>query len=251
VTTFWLGAHIEGWLATVDVPLFVSHRRLARRVRLPVARGPWALDSGGFTELSMFGAWQTTEVSYGAAVRRYQDEIGGLAWAAPMDWMCEPFMLAKTRLTVEDHQRLTVENYLRLSETGLPFVPVLQGWTLDDYLRCVDLYARAGIDLPALALVGIGSICRRQNTGQVGLIVSTIAGLGISLHGFGVKVAGLSTYADSLASADSMAWSFRARRSPALPGCTHKSCANCLRFALAWREKVMRRISTQQLRLAV
>ena len=245
---FWLGTHEASWLARLDVPLFVSHRRLSRYKRaLPVARGPWALDSGGFTELNLHGRWETTEEEYVAAVARYADEVGNLAWAAPMDWMCEPFVVAKTGLSVETHQERTVDNYVRLSRSGLPFIPVLQGWALADYLRCVELYAVAGVDLTALPLVGIGSICRRQNTTEVAHIVSTVAALGISLHGFGVKVVGLRRYADQLCSADSLAWSYRARNATALPGCSHASCANCPRFALRWREKVLRRTDAQQL----
>jgi len=26
---------------------------------------------------------------------------------------------------------------------------------------------------------------------------------------------------------------------PPMPGCTHKHCGNCLRYALAWRERVV------------
>lgn len=249
---FWLGTHETSWLAKAGVPLFISHRRLAKRKRMPVAIAPWALDSGGFSELSLFGEWRTTEAGYVAAVRRYRDEIGMLAWAAPMDWMCEPFMVAKTGLSVEEHQRRTVSNFVSLTAAApdLPFVPVLQGWTLDDYLRCIGMYAEAGVDLSALPLVGIGSVCRRQHTGEVDHIVSTIAGLGIRLHGFGVKVSGLNTYGGYLASADSLAWSFRARNAPPLPGCAHRSCANCLRFALEWRGRVLRSVQTQQLRFA-
>ena len=71
-----------------------------------------------------------------AAVRRYRDEIGRLEWAAPIDWMCEPFMLAKTGLAIAVHQAHTVANYLELRSLvpELPFVPVLQGWSRDDYL---------------------------------------------------------------------------------------------------------------------
>jgi hypothetical protein len=50
---FWLGTHMPNWLDETATPLFVSHRRLAKRRRLPRARGPWALDSGGFTELNL------------------------------------------------------------------------------------------------------------------------------------------------------------------------------------------------------
>ena len=35
---YYLGTHMDGWLAHVGVPLFVSHRRLARRKTLPKAR---------------------------------------------------------------------------------------------------------------------------------------------------------------------------------------------------------------------
>lgn len=254
MNTFWLGTHETSWLwrPDVNVPLFVSHRRLkVRKRQFPRATEPWALDSGGFTELKLYGRWVTTEAAYVEAVERYIAEIGHLTWAAPMDWMCEPFMLEKTGMNVEEHQERTVENYLSLRAMAphLPFIPVLQGWTLDDYVRCIGHYIGEGVDITAMPLVGIGSVCKRQNTRAVNHIVSTIAEAGIRLHGFGVKTVGLTRYASQLASADSLAWSYRARRSPALPGCTHRSCANCPRFALKWREKVLRRTKNQQLRL--
>jgi hypothetical protein len=63
--------------------------------------------------------------------------------------------------------------------------------------------------------------------------------MGIRCHGFGVKKAGLRSYGTHLASADSLAWSYNARYSPPMPGCAHKSCANCLRWALRWRDEVV------------
>jgi hypothetical protein len=69
----------------------------------------------------------------------------------------------------------------------------------------------------------------------------TLASLRVRLHGFGVKKAGIESYGDYMASADSMAWSYRARRSWPLPGCTHKSCANCPRYALRWRDELLAR----------
>ena len=158
---FYLGAHHAHWLERTDVPLFISHRTLARRKRLPRARGPWACDSGGFSELSMFGAWQTTPEAYAAAVRRYRDEIHHLTWAAPQDMMCEPFMLTKTGLPLREHLARTVGNFVRLREIApdLPFIPVLQGWRLSDYLDCHTRYQRAGIDLTTYPTVGLGSVC--------------------------------------------------------------------------------------------
>src|SRR5438874_1153376 len=98
----------------------------------------------------------------------------------------------------------------------LPFIPVLQGWTITDYLRCVALYRAVGIDLSREPLLGLGSICRRQATEEIVGIVRTLANLGLRMHGFGVKTAGLQRYGHYLASADSLAWSFRGRH---IAGC--------------------------------
>jgi hypothetical protein len=220
----------------------VSHRTLRRRKTIPPAQSEWFLDSGGFTELSMFGAWQTTEAEYIAAARRYRDEIGNLTYASPQDWMCEPFVVAKTGLTVQEHQCKTIENYLHLINAApdVPWVPVLQGWTIGDYLRCVEMYDAVGVDLAAQPLVGLGSVCRRQNTSEAAFIIARLHQAGLhNLHGYGFKLGGLRAAGSRLASSDSMAWSFAARRDAPLPGCAHKNCANCERYALLWREKVL------------
>jgi hypothetical protein len=205
------------------------------------------LDSGAFSELSIYGEWTEGPERYVAAVRRYQEEVGRLAWAGPQDWMCEPSTLARTGLSVTEHQRRTVENFVQLRSLApeLPIFPVVQGWRLDDYLRCVDAYARVGIDLTAEPIVGLGSVCRRQATTEIGEIVGRLSGLGLQLHGFGVKANGLHRYGGCLASADSMAWSFQGRH---MHGCSHRppgqrpvsSEANCLAFARQWRRRLLR-----------
>lgn len=239
---FWLGTHHPDWLSKTDVPLFVSNRTLSPRRTLPRARGPWALDSGGFSELSLYGGWQTTPKQYVAAVGRYQSEIGNLVWAAPQDWMCEPWLIEKTGLSVAEHQARTIQSYLDLCELAptVPWIPVIQGWKGGDYLRHVDAYERHGVTLPRLPLVGIGSVCRRQRT-QEGLdILRLLSWPGLKLHGFGVKMSGLLKGARYLASADSLAWSYNARRNPGQCPAqkTHKNCANCLPFALRWRARL-------------
>src|SRR5262245_44967377 len=62
--TFYLGTHQPHWLATAGVPLFVSARRLAGRRRLPRAAAPWALDSGGFSEITTHGRYGTSAFVY-------------------------------------------------------------------------------------------------------------------------------------------------------------------------------------------
>jgi hypothetical protein len=58
----------------------------------------------------------------------------------------------------------------------------------------------------------------------------------------GVKTTGLTRYATTIASADSMAWSFRGRH---VPGCTasHRTESNCLHFALAWHDRLLRSLT--------
>ena len=86
---FYLGTHQPAWLRTADVPLFVSHRRLVGRRNLSDLRAccSWALDSGGFSELSLYGEWRTEPFEYVQWVKGYDLEIGNLDWAAPQDWM--------------------------------------------------------------------------------------------------------------------------------------------------------------------
>lgn len=247
MTVFYLGTHQPHWLAIAGVPLFVSHRRLAGRRTLPRAIAPWAPDSGGFSELSLYGEWRTTAAQYVAAVRRYRDEIGHLVWAASRDWMCVPQITAKTALSVEQHQRRTTADFiaLRTLAADLDIVPTIQGWRPIDYLYHLDGYQRAGVDLTAYPVVAVGSVCHRQNTRAAEQIFELLARENrLPLHGFGVKVAGLARYGQHVASSDSMAWSARGRR---LPGCAvgHRSEANCLRFALSWRADLIARVAGQ------
>lgn len=110
---------------------------------------------------------------------------------------------------------------------------------MSDYLRHIEMYAAYGLDLRRLPVVGIGSVCRRQSTDEIADIIKTIAGMGIKIHGFGVKRGGLLKAPGLLASADSLAWSFGARHKPPLPGHTHKNCANCMEYALKWRLELL------------
>lgn len=218
----------------------VSRRRFDRVWRkLPRARSPWVLDSGGFSELSLFGHWTITPREYVRVVRLLSEEVGRLEWAAGMDWMCEPHMLQKTGLTIRIHQSRTIRNFVDL-QTRAPevsWLPVLQGWTLDDYRRHADAYRAAGV--PLNGIVGVGSVCRRRFIAEVEEIVRGLSREGLRLHCFGVKMIGLRRFSDAIESSDSMAWSYHARRRAALPGCPHQACASCFRYALQWRSRVV------------
>ena len=268
---FYLGAnpHI---FAHTDVPLFVSDVHLRKARTLPRARGPWALDSGGFTQLSEHGTWESgpSPREYVAQIRRYSDEIGHLEWAAPQDWMCEDIIInggvgpggkriPGTHLSVAEHQRRTVANYLELRSLApdLKIIPVVQGDGPDSHERCIEMYDRAGVNLTTEPIVGVGSVCRIQATGPAAAIIYRLADiLGADrLHGFGFKSEGLERVGHLLGTADSHAWSARGRHTASLD-CDfrlprsrgpHKNEANCLRFALRWREDVLAACAEPQL----
>lgn len=252
---FLLGTHQPAWLSQVEnVPLFVSHTRLAAMGIWDMPRAyytTWACDSGGFTQLQRHGSWGNVPAAkYARRVTHYMSGIGNMLWAAPQDWMCEPAILAGgtwkgqrfagTGLTVREHQRRTVANLLELRELAphVPWIPPVQGWTKADYLACCDMYAAAGVDLAAEPLVGLGSVCRREATDEIGEIAEALHGHGLRLHGFGVKIEGLRKYGQYMASADSMAWS---KAGTHRPGCApgHKHEGNCMRWALEWRLRVL------------
>jgi hypothetical protein len=243
----YLGTHRAHWLADSTVPLFVSRRILKDRKSFPEASAPWVLDSGGFTELHGYGLWSITAPAYAREVDRYCIEIGNLEWAAPMDWMCEPSVVKQTGLSVAEHQRRTIRNYLTLMDIGGPYVPVLQGWTLDDYLRHADMYQKAGVCLTYESVVAVGSVCRRGQDDEIVRILDRLAREGLRLHAFGVRSSALARVADCIVSADSMSWSYTARRSDPLEGHTHKSCANCREYAERWYRAQLNRLDPGRL----
>lgn len=244
---FYLGTHQPHWLAQTSVPMMVSRNRLRPYRTLPRARGPWVLDSGAFTEISTHGCWTVSAKSYASEAFRYSCEVGRLEWAAIQDWMCEPFILKKTGKSIVEHQRLTVASLLDLRSIapGLKWIPILQGWQPDDYLRHWQMYEHAGVPLQSEPVVGLGSVCRRGLTDGIVDIVSSLRPL--KLHGFGVKTHGLKRIGGRLASADSMSWSFAARRALPLPYHVrrHKNCANCIDYALRWRRNLLKEFGGQ------
>jgi hypothetical protein len=244
---FRLATHKAFFLARTSVPLLVADQNLRERKTLPKALGPWALDSGGFMQLKKTGRWQFTAREYVQRIARYQAGIGNLAWASPMDYMNEAEIQLATGMNTAHHQMLTLQNYIELitwwhMDIGgpCPIIPVLQGWTIREYLWHHEMYESAGIDLASFPVVGLGTVCRRQNTIRVGILVRELADRGLRLHGFGVKTEGLEDFGHLLASADSASWSYDAYRlGKPLFGHTHQTCSNCLDYALMWRRNLL------------
>jgi hypothetical protein len=247
---FYLGTHEPGWLKRAPFRLCVARQRLWRDGRsVPEARSPWMLDSGAYMTQRLHGGWTVTPDEYLAIIRRARDEIGNLEWAAPMDWPCEPEIRARTGKTTLAHQHLTSQNVidLKMKDPALPIKYVLQGWEPEDWARHAEMYASPpySIDLSREDVVGVGGLCRMQDTDKAGQVLKHLEPFGLSLHGFGFKMQGLVKYGDKFTRADSLAWSYNARKNPPLPQCTHQRCNNCYERAVWWRSRLLRKLGIQ------
>jgi hypothetical protein len=210
---FFVGLHHPAASRHFD-SAFISVNSVRGRKR-PVPCAEWIMDSGAFTELSKHGRYRHDVEDYAAEINRLAAINPGLKIVVAQDYMCEPFITAKTGMTVSEHQRLTVERYDALREFvhGVYVMPVLQGYRVDEYITHIDMY---GERLKPGMLVGVGSVCKRNgNARQVDDLLTAIKRYrpDLRLHGFGLKITALGSALarDCLYSADSMAWSFAAR----------------------------------------
>lgn len=173
------------------------------------------MDSQAFSTIFTYGGYPHPVGEYADQIRRWKNN-GNLLAAVAQDYMCEPAMLAKTGLTIADHQSLTIERYdaLLQCETGRYIMPVLQGYAPEDYVSHIRQY---GSRLAHGAWVGVGSVCKRNGDPQAILNVLMAIKMerpDLRLHGFGLKTIALANgiIRALLHSADSMAWSFAARK---------------------------------------
>lgn len=204
---FFTGLHQPSDAQHFDAA-FVSVNRLRKR-RGAFAVGDWIMDSGAFTEITTHGHYRHSVAEYAEQIRRWAKN-GNLLAAVAQDWMCEPFVVKKTGLSV------AVDRYdalMREDTAGVYILPVLQGYHPEDYSKHLQMY---GDRLPHGAWVGVGSICKRN--GDPGAVASVLlvikrARTDLRLHGFGLKTTALADplIRSLLETADSMAWSFSAR----------------------------------------
>ena len=195
----------------------------------------WMLDSGAFTRI-VSGRGHVLVAEYAAAIRRWE-QVGRLRAAVSQDYMCDDFVLGTTGLSVREHQDLTTGRYLELLDAlgEQPYVmPVIQGYAPDEYAyHCWTLAPH----LPEGALVGVGSICKRNSRPEaVAQVLNAVLSVrpDLRLHAFGLKTTALQRLdiAERLHSADSMAWSYDARRSGVV--------SHSVEHARMWTERIER-----------
>lgn len=215
---------------------FISVTRLRGR-RSGFKVKDWIMDSGAFTQILKHGGYTEGVEVYAAEIKRWANN-GNLLAAVAQDYMCEAHMLAITGKTIPEHQALTIERYDQLvaCDTGDVYImPVLQGYAPEDYVRHIEMY---GDRLKQGMWVGVGSVCKRNGDPRaIERVLWTIKQHrpDLRLHGFGVKTTALSSplVTELLHTADSMAWSYAARREGRNP--------NDWREAKAWTARIAAR----------
>lgn len=211
---FFVGVHQPCDAHQVDAA-FISIHRIARRIAAFLV-GDWIMDSGAFSTILKHGGYPDPPQTYAAQIKRWSTN-GNLLAAVSQDYMCEPHMLAITGMTIADHQRLTIERYdalLACDLGGVYLMPVLQGYAPADYVRHLEMY---GDRLAHGAWVGVGSVCKRNgNPAAIEEVLLAIKRVrpDLRLHGFGIKTTALKSAVVRalLWTADSMGWSFAARK---------------------------------------
>jgi hypothetical protein len=153
-------------------------------------RGLRFLDSGGFTLLNKYGEYPFTIANYLNLVAILTPN-----YYASMDYPCEPdISRTLSHLTNEQRIRATVENARIMADRSplvdSTLVPIIQGFTLDEYKHCIDLHHRHNTIRPYMA---VGSMCRRLSTADLHSLIPSIAEYALQagctrLHWFGLKL---------------------------------------------------------------
>jgi len=174
---------------------FISINALHRNKTFRVGDFPaqnWILDSAAFSEITgRYGHFRLSPAEYAEQIKRWSS-CGNLVGAFTQDYMCEKFIFEGqateedwneytdseggdnyahletppecdySPISVEDHQEWAVVRYQELRcelekiDCQVPLLPVLQGFTPEEYLRSLKLWEGAGA-LPLCAYVGVGS----------------------------------------------------------------------------------------------
>jgi hypothetical protein len=164
------------------------------------------LDCGGFTMLNQYSEYPFSTINLANLIAYLRPDF-----YVPKDYPCEP-QISRSLGLMNNHERIeaTIKNAAELAEwegqLRGTMIPVIQGYSLEEYLYCLDLYDQAGLIRDYMA---VGSMCRRVNDDELGWLIPGIyyaaQRLGCSkLHFFGLKLsASLEIYDEMIYSRDS------------------------------------------------
>lgn len=200
--TFYFTTHPNDMIRTRIIP--GSHIMLVaaaswddERKRFKIRRPPAdhitsiAIDSGGFTAAQKWGKYPWTPQQYTDFIRETARDVT-LDFCAVMDYACEREVNRITYHTNRQRIKATIRNETALKALApdLPWLPVLQGNTIEE--RSIDINLRAKIGLLPTTFAGIGSICgRTPSQAQQAIRFYTQHLPGVKFHPFGIHIQAL------------------------------------------------------------
>lgn len=172
------------------------------------------IDSGGYSFIKGMGEYETTHQEYLDWVADTDADLFALR-----DYPCEPDVLDAHDRTVGEHQRMTTNDHIELmdlyDDMGAFSQPlaVVQGRSVSEYQSHVQELKDHGV---LTDYIGVGSVCGRHAVREIKPIVKAVdcaTPPGTKIHGFGIKIPSLEEpeVYNRLSSADSMAYSYKAR----------------------------------------
>lgn len=198
------GGHVPGILISASV--LWSRKRGCFIKFNPPKSDELFLDPGGFGFHRRNSDYPFTLAQYAELAERL-----GATSVATLDYPCEPKVNREIHRTNLDRIARSVEwaERGRKEQPQLPWVPVIQGYTPAEYLRCIDLYEEKGLIRPYMAIGSLCSRVRRDSTWEVVRVIRRRL-TGVRLHGFGVSLTLLKDkrIRSALHSADTQAWRF-------------------------------------------
>jgi hypothetical protein len=173
------------------------------------------LDSGGFSFFSKYSDYPFSLDDFLELVQHPYYGYWPLLWA-PLDYPCEPAVQRDNLISNADRIEATIDNlaYLSRKATHPGLVPVVQGYTLGERLRCCEEIFRRGLNR---SLMAVGSLCALPNVSTITEIVKGLSWAfpGQRWHLFGVKLSYFSKLGrvpQSVFSFDTAAWSIGSER---------------------------------------
>lgn len=268
----------QGYPAMVSANAFWNGGAFVLPAASDIEELDFALDSAGYTAMKNWQA-KGPQAGIGGVFPWSYAQYIELAlllnprWWSQPDLCCEP-EIARNQGEIDYRIRATatfLEGTLQVvhdwsAAAGMSWarpMPIIQGWSVDDYLRSLDLtlevWGRWSSAPPPL--IGVGSVCRRNLTHPSHGLLSIISALELHLpsssrlHLFGVKGSALSTLKTfpCVASVDSMAYDFGARVKSRLTGTSNNLAHRCAEMS-SWLSAANHRIeptSGDQLRLCL
>ena len=184
------------------INVLYSYAHVRKWKEFPNTHGLRMLDSGGFSLINKEGEYPYSFDEYIEFANKWKFD-----YVATMDYPCDARVhVSKIQLTHKERILRTVENTAYLIDKIPNLLPVIQGYTIDEYAECIDLMRDAGVLKDYCA---IGSLCLRRSVKDIVNTVNAIHRLipNVKFHCFGLKLTSVFRMGTYLRSFDSAVWS--------------------------------------------